>query len=74
MFQIEFELNELQFLRGALEAINISGKDAKYVANLQIKLENEIADIHKLLQENEQRKSDELQHLVNSDAEKNSNK
>lgn len=39
-----FSLMELQLLRQSLEVITIAGKDAKTVANLQIKLEKVISD------------------------------
>ena len=70
MFQIEFQLHELQFLRGALDAINIPGKDAKYLANLQSKLENEISDIQRLLAEQNEQKNSELQDLIASENNK----
>ena len=37
-----FELNELQVLRSSLNTIDIKGSNAQYLANLQIKLEQEI--------------------------------
>ena len=40
-----FELNELQVLRNSLNTIDIKGSNAQYLANLQIKLEQEILRI-----------------------------
>ena len=40
-----FELNELQVLRSSLNTIDIKGSNAQYLANLQIKLEQEILRI-----------------------------
>ena len=37
-----FELQELQVLRASLNVIDIKGSSAQLVANLQVKLENEI--------------------------------
>ena len=40
-----FELQELQVLRASLNVIDIKGSSAQLVANLQIKVENEILKI-----------------------------
>lgn len=40
-----FELQELQVLRASLNVIDIKGSSAQLVANLQVKLENEIIKI-----------------------------
>jgi len=37
-----FDLNELKLLRTSLDVISIKGSDAKYLAALQVKLEEEI--------------------------------
>ena len=44
-FQIALTLVEMQAIRQSLEQISISGKDAKFLAALQIKLESEIQNI-----------------------------
>ena len=44
-FQIALTLQEVQAIRQSLEQISISGKDAKFLASLQIKLEGEIHNI-----------------------------
>jgi hypothetical protein len=41
-FQIALTLAEVQTLRQSLEQIAIAGKDAKFLAALQVKLEGEI--------------------------------
>ena len=51
-----FELNELQVLRSSLNTIDIKGSNAQYLANLQIKLEQEILR----LEEAEKKKEEEL--------------
>jgi len=56
IFSIDFTQNELQFIRQSLELINIQGKDAKFVASLQFKLENELNEIVKMKQEEENKK------------------
>jgi len=40
-----FELQELQVLRSSLNVIDIKGSNAQFVANLQVKIENEIVKI-----------------------------
>ena len=45
IFQIELTLPEIQTLRQSLDVINIVGKDARFLASLQIKLENELEQI-----------------------------
>ena len=44
-FQVTLTLQEVQAIRQSLEQISISGKDAKFLASLQIKLEGEIHNI-----------------------------
>lgn len=39
---MQYTVNELALLRQALDQITVNGKDVKYVAQLQIKLENHI--------------------------------
>jgi hypothetical protein len=40
---MEINLNEMQLIRHSLDTVTIVGKDAIMLANLQVKLENEIA-------------------------------
>lgn len=47
---INLTFNELTFLRSALDPITIQGRDAKFVVELQIKLEQEIEKIKTQLQ------------------------
>ena len=42
IFSIDLTVNEIQLLRQSLDIISIKGTDAKFLANLQIKLENEL--------------------------------
>ena len=64
IFSIDLSINEITFLRQALEPISIQGRDAKFVAALQLKLEHELDEIQKMLQEEEQKKLDSLQELL----------
>ena len=51
-----FDKNELQVLRSSLNTIDIKGSNAQYLANLQIKLEQEILRI----EEAEKKKEEDL--------------
>jgi hypothetical protein len=51
VYSIEITPKEISFIRQALDLVNILGKDAKFVADLQIKLENEILQIQKFQKE-----------------------
>lgn len=61
LFSVDFTLNELIFLRQASDVVNISGKDAKFLANLQTKLEHEITEINNMLNE---KKNAELEKVM----------
>ena len=37
-----FTINELQFIRGALDIVTIKGADAQFLAQLQLKIEKEL--------------------------------
>jgi hypothetical protein len=47
VYSIEITPKEIAFIRQAIDLVNILGKDAKFVADLQTKLENEILQIQK---------------------------
>lgn len=49
IFSIELTLPEIQTLRQSLDVITIIGKDARFLASLQIKLENEIQQITNMM-------------------------
>lgn len=49
LFSIDLTPQEISILRQALDIITITGKDAKTIASLQIKLESEIAEIAKII-------------------------
>lgn len=64
LFSIDLMHGEIQLLRQSLDLINISGKDAKFVANLQVKLEQELAQIQEMLKQDETKKQQELQEVL----------
>jgi hypothetical protein len=54
LFSIEnLSLDEIAALRQSLNVIDIKGSSAQFIANLQIKLYNEISEIQKMLQQHE---------------------
>jgi len=60
IFSIDLDPNEIQFLRQALDIVSIKGTDAKFVANLQVKLENELIQIQEIIKQEEAKKQAEL--------------
>lgn len=74
LFSIDFTQNELQVLRQSLEIITITGKDAKFIASLQMKLESEMQQITEMLLTAEQQKQQDLQDLLKAEEQKKSNK
>ena len=45
LYSIDVTPQEIAFLRQSLDVVSISGKDAKFIAGLQTKLENEMMEI-----------------------------
>jgi len=71
IFSIDLTLSEIQLLRQSLDAITISGRDAKVVASLQNKLEAEVQAIQLMLQEAELEKQRQLAQALETDKKKN---
>ena len=42
LFSVDFSVNELAFIRQALDGVTIKGEDAKFLSHLQLRLENEL--------------------------------
>jgi hypothetical protein len=61
IFSIDVTPQEIAFIRQSLDLVQISGKDAKFLANLQVKLENEYSQIQEMKAEVEAKKQAELQ-------------
>lgn len=70
VFSIDLTVNEMHLIRQALEIITITGKDAKFVVNLQLKLEQELAQIQDMLKQAESAKQKELQTVIESEEKK----
>ena len=72
IFSIGLTHNEIVFIRQTLELPSISGRDAKFLASLQTKIENELAEIERIKAEEEQKKARDLQQLIEVDQFKSS--
>ena len=70
IFSIDLTQNEITFLRQALDLVTIKGTDAKFLANLQIKLEDELIQITKILRQEEEVKQQSLQDIVSREGKK----
>jgi len=51
LFSIDVTPTEIAFIRQALDLVSISGKDAKFLAALQAKIEGEMAEIERALKD-----------------------
>ena len=71
---MDFSPNELNFLRQALDLVTVKGTDAKFLAGLQLKLENELAEITKMLEQENTGKAKSLDQIITNDAQKNLSK
>jgi len=74
IFSVDFSPNELNFLRQALDLVTVKGTDAKFLAGLQLKLENELVEIQKILEQESINKVQSLDQIITNDAQKNPNK
>ena len=70
LFSIDFSHAELNFLRQALETIPIQGKDAKFCAHIQVKLEHELEEIVRMIKEEEQNKNINLLQILETEEAK----
>ena len=70
IFSIDLTVNEIQLLRQSLDIISIKGTDTKFLANLQIKLENELIQIQEILKQEESKKQQDLQHIIEKEEKK----
>ena len=70
IFSIDLTHPEINFIRQALETVNIQGKDAKFCASLQIKLEQELEEITRMIKADEEAKMLGLQQIVEPEQSK----
>jgi shikimate 5-dehydrogenase len=64
IFSIDVTHNELAFMRQSLDLVTVSGKDAKFLATLQVKIEGELMQIEQMKQAEEQKKREDLQQAL----------
>jgi hypothetical protein len=64
VFSIDnLQIGEIRLLRQALDVIQITGKDAQYVANLQLKLESEMKQIEEFIKTEELKKAEGIEKI-----------
>ena len=64
VFSVDFTHSELNFIRQALETIPIQGRDAKFCASIQLKLEHELEEITRMIKAEEESKMIGLQQMI----------
>lgn len=67
IFSIDFTVPEIQTIRQSLDLITIAGKDARFLANLQTKLEHELTQISQMLTAEQTKKQEDLQKAITTD-------
>jgi len=72
LFSVDFSHAELNFIRQALETIPIQGRDAKFCASIQIKLEHELEEITQMIKVEEESKMLGLQQIIQHEDSKTS--
>ncbi len=70
LFSIDLTPQEISTIRQSLDVVSIIGKDAKFLANLQNKLDSEIANIQQTIKQIEAQKQLELQQVLVAEAKK----
>ena len=74
IFSVDFSHAELNFLRQALETVPIQGRDAKFCASIQIRLEQELDEITRMIKAEENQKAMGLQQIVQAEEERTSSR
>jgi hypothetical protein len=74
IFSVDFSHAELNFIRQALETVPIQGRDAKFCASIQIKLEQELEQITQMIKSEEEQKMFGLQNIIQSEEQKTSSR
>jgi len=70
VFSIDLSIPEIQTIRQSLDLITIAGKDAKFLAALQTKLESELSQIDQMIKSADVKKHQELQKALAAEARK----
>jgi hypothetical protein len=64
LFTIEnLTIDEIAALRQSLNVIDIKGSSAQFIANLQIKLDNEISQIQNILQQEDTKRQEGIKKI-----------
>lgn len=71
---IELQPGELNFIRQALDLVTVKGTDAKFLASLQIKLETELAEVQKMMEQEEISKQEGLKKIMAAESSKSTTK
>ena len=71
---MDFTLPEITFLRQSLDLVTIKGTDAKFLAGLQIKLEHELAEIQRMIEEENTVKVESFKQIQQAETNKNTGK
>jgi Tfp pilus assembly protein PilN len=74
IFSMDFTLPEITFLRQSLDLVTIKGTDAKFLAGLQIKLEHELAEIQRMIEEENTVKVESFKQIQQAETNKNTGK
>jgi len=67
IFSIDLTVPEIQTIRQSLDLITIAGKDAKFLAALQSKLESELSQISQMIAAEQNKKQQDLQTALAAD-------
>lgn len=67
IFSIDLTVPEIQTIRQSLDLITIAGKDAKFLAALQSKLESELSQISQMMAAEQNKKQQDLQTALAAD-------
>jgi hypothetical protein len=71
---IELQPGELNFIRQALDLVTVKGTDAKFLASLQIKFETELAEVQKMIEQEEISKQEGLKKIMAAESSKSTTK
>jgi Tfp pilus assembly protein PilN len=71
---IDLQPGELSFIRQALDLVTVKGTDAKFLASLQIKFETELAEVQKMMEQEEVSKQEGLKKIMATESSKSTTK
>jgi hypothetical protein len=74
VFAVDFTQNELVFIRQSLDLVTIKGTDAKFLAGLQFKIEGELTEIQRMIEEENTIKVESFKQIQQAEDKKLSSK